>query len=563
MEIGESIVFSDTIFGGVINPQTVYYIKSIVDANEFTISATSVAGVPGPTLVLTNASGGAIGITNDYAFGIADNGISAKIIFAAQYDDTQDYLTYTVFGETFPDQYGYTIPEIQLITGDNTTGPFTLTNYVSGDNPLNAIVEVNGVRILDTAYTINDVTNTLTFTSLTPSSSDTIAVTSYNLTERQYFNTQYNITGRTVSEISFINNNITVGQPAVRVTTVTNHGLTTDDIVRIDGVTGSIQLNNNIYYVDVINTTQFDLYYSEVIDDDPVISVNSYTGGGYVWLDETFTIISEYNQTNVDRLWVTINGYRVPSSALVLNGGDNLSILLPIITTDSITITSMIPSATPNQLVYLQNVNKNQIGSVYRANIDTRTWLVEPLYYTNDTIYVSDITRITDTVLQNVVAPAAVDGIISIGLDADKNTISQVIVYNTTTSSYVATSNYSVVIVDLSPKLEIIGGVVAGNNLVVTTIEGNLIYINGEQIRFTTVDLANNTITGLQRGSNGTGILDYIPTYSEVFGILSNNLLPSVNYNLTWNSNIYNVTDGDPLQISETNAAYFLNSGVS
>jgi hypothetical protein len=562
MEVGEPIVFSDTMFGNDISPQTVYYIKSIVDGNEFTISATSVAGVPGPTLVLTNAVGGAIGVTNDYAFGIADNGIAAKIIFAAQYNQTQDYLTYTVFGETFPDQYGYTIPELQIIEADGTTGPFALTNYIGSDNPLNAVVEINGVRILDTEYTIDDVTDTLTFTTAT-TLGDTIAITSYNLTERQYFNTQYDINGKTVSAISYINNNITVGQPAVRVTTTTAHGLSTDDIVRIDGVTGSVQLNNNIYYVDYISTTQFDLYYSIVAENDPVISVDSYTGGGYVWLDETFVIVSEYNQANVDRLWVTVNGYRVPSSSLVLNGGDNLSILLPITSSDSITITSMIPSATPNQLVYLQNVNKNGIGTVYRANTDTRTWLIEPLYYTNETIYVSDITKITDAVVQNVVAPAAIDSIISIGLNADKNTISQVIVYNTTTSSYVASSSYSVVIIDLAPVLEITSGVVAGNNLVITTIEGNLIYINGEQIRFTTVDLANNTITGLQRGSNGTGILEYIPKYSEVFGILSNNLLPSVNYNLTWNSNVYNVTDGDPLQISETNAAYFLNSGVS
>jgi hypothetical protein len=559
MEVGDSIVFSDTIFGGVIDPQVTYYIKTIIDANEFTISET----LGGAVLVLTNAVGGAIGITNDYAFGIADNGFSAKIIFAAQYDNTEDYLTYTVFGETFPDQYGYTIPEVQIIEGNGSIGPFALTNYIGGDNPLNAVVEINGVRITDTEYTINDTTDTLTFTTLTPSSSDTIAVTSYNRTERQAFNTQYDITTKTVSAISFINNNITVSQPAVRVTTVTNHGLTTDDIVRIDGVTGSIQLNNNIYYVDVINTTQFDLYYSIVAENDPVISVNSYTGGGYVWLDETFIIVSGYNQTNVDRLWVTINGYRVPSSALVLNGGDNLSILSPITSADSITITSMIPSATPNQLVYLQNVNKNGNGSVYRANTDTRTWLVEPLYYTNETIYVSDITRITDSVVQNVVAPAAVDGIISVGLNADKNTISQVIVYNTNTSSYVSSNNYSIVIIDLAPILQITDEVTVGDSLIITTIEGNLIYINGEQIRFSTVDLVNNTISGLQRGSNGTGMLDFIPKYSEVFGILSNNLLPSVNYNLTWNSNIYNVTDGDPLQISETNAAFFLNSGVS
>jgi len=654
MEVNDPIVFSDTMFGGVIVPQTIYYIKTIVDANEFTISATP----GGATIVLTNAAGGAIGITNDYAFGIADNGVSAKIIFAAQYDDTVDYLTYTVFGETFPDQYGYTIPEIQLITGDGTSGPFTLTNYIGGDNPLNAVVEIDGVRILDTEYTIDDVTNTLTLTSLTPSSSNTIAVTSYNLTERQAFNTQYDITGTTVSNIVNINNEITPpivttyitasasgtnlltcsdtsgfivdqtivfqgtsfgnvltdgtvyyvksvtfpydgtftisqtlggstytltsssglmiayvgGQPAVRVTTGSPHGLVPptadDELIRIDGTLGSVQLNNNTYYVHVINDTQFDLYNSPYLSDigdvnDPVTSISSYISGGYIWIDETFIVDSIWEQSNVDRLWVTVNGYRVPSSSLYLNSDNNLSILVSIVSGDRITITSMISSATPNQLVYLQNVNKNGTGSVYRANTDTRTWLVQPLYYTDQTIYVSDITRITDTLVQNAVAPAAVAGITSIGLDADKNTISQVIVYNTNTSSYVDPSNYSIVIIDLAPILQITDEVTSGDSLVITIIEGNLIYVNGEQIKFTSVDLDNNTVTGLQRGSNGTGILDFIPKYSEVFGILSNNLLPSVNYNLTWNSNIYNVTDGDPLQISETNAAYFLNSGVS
>jgi hypothetical protein len=653
MEVGETIVFSDTIFGGIIDPQVTYYIKTIVDANEFTISET----LGGAVLVLTNAVGGAIGITNDYAFGIADNGISAKIIFAAQYDDTEDYLTYTVFGETFPNQYGYTIPEIQLIEGDGSIGPFTLTNYIGGDNPDNAVVEINGVRILDTEYTIDDITNTLTFVSA-PSIGDTIAITSYNLTERQDFNTQYGITNATVSSIVNINNEITPyivttyitsttsgtnlltcsdtsgfivdqtiifqgtafsnvetdgtvyyvksvtfpydgtftisstlggttftlttgsgviiayvgGQPAVRVTTGSPHGLASptasDELIRIDGTLGSIQLNNNTYYVHVINDTQLDLYntpYLSAIGDvnDPVTSISTYTSGGYLWIDETFVVNSVWEQDNVDRLWVTINGYRVPSSSLYLNADNNLSILVSIISTDDITITSMISSATPNQLVYLQNVNKNGVGTVYRANTDTRTWLVEPLYYTNEIIYVSDVTRITDTLVQNVVAPAAVDGIISIGLDADKNTISQVIVYNTTTSNYVNSNNYSIVIIDLVPILQITDEVTVGNSLVITTIEGNLLYINGEQIRFSTVDLVNNTITGLQRGTNGTGIVDYMPTYSEVFGILSNNLLPSVNYNLTWNSNIYNVTDGDPLQISVTNAAVFLNSGLS
>jgi hypothetical protein len=287
--------------------------------------------------------------------------------------------------------------------------------------------------------------------------------------------------------------------------------------------------------------------------------------------------------------------------------------LVPIITSDEIIITSMISSATPNELVYLQNVNKNSVGSVYRANTNTKTWLVEPLFYTDSTLYINDSTRVTDTVIQNVTAPAAVNGVISVGLTADKNIISSVVVYNNTTSSYVASINYDIVVIDLSPILEIYDDVTAGDSLTITTLEGNLLYINGEQIRYTIVNpvlqagsfkigrnyviqtvgttdftaigagsntvgleftatdigsgtgtaVALNAISGLQRGTNGTGELAYIPEYSEVFGILSSNLLPSVNYNLTWNSDVYNVTEGDPLQISETVAAYFLNTDVS
>ncbi len=559
MAVNEPIVFSDTMFGNDITPQTVYYIKTIVDINEFTISTTP----GGSVLTLGDAVGGAIAIANDYAFGIADNGISAKMIFAAQYDETTDYLTYTVFGETYPIQYGYTIPETQLFEGDGTTNTFVLDNYVGGDNPLNAVVVINGLRVDTSTYTISFGPDTIVF-GTAPSNGDIISVTSYNLTDRQYFNTQYDLTGATVSAISYINNATT----PVQVTTATVHGLTTGDLVRIDGVLGSIQLNNNTYYVDVISTTVLDLYYDDTLLD-PVISVSSYTGGGYIWLDETFTVDSDWEQDNVDRLWVTINGYRVPSSLLYLNANNNLSILAPIDPiTDSITITSMMPSATPNQQVYLQNVNKSNTPSVFRANTNTRTWLVAPLYDTDVTIYVSDVTKITDTIVQDTTAPSpSIDGLYYIGLNADKNIISQVIVYNETTSSYIDPANYTVVIQDIAPTLAISNPttpvITAGDNLIITTIEGNLVYINGEQIKFTTVDLSANTLSGLQRGTNGTGVQTYIPLYSEVFGILSNNLQPPTDYTQTWNSYVYNVVDGDPLQISDTDPAIFLNTDVS
>jgi hypothetical protein len=730
------------MFGPDLNPQTVYYVESIVDANEFTVSATN----GGPVITLTDATGGAEFISNDYSFGIQPNGVSAKIIFAnTSYDATVDYITYTLFGETTPTQYGYTIPETQLITADGTGGPFSLTNYVGGDNPDSAIVEVNGLRIIPNEYTINFSTNQITFgtgpTVYIPGAGDIIAVTSYNLTDRQYLSTQYGTAGTDpgyveVSAISSISNAITPfiantnvtnttvttniitclstsgfivgqtvefkgtgfgniltdgtvyfirqvvsgteftisqtlggaeftlatgsglmvayvgGQPAVRVSTAAAHGLATNDIVRIDGVGGSIQLNNNTYYVHVISSTQVDLYntsYDSTVGavNDPVTAVSAYTTGGYIWISESYTLVTteisdtttdpilgnyltvasgntdmlvagtpviftgtvfggivegttyyikevisvtefsisetrdgeefvlttasgtmfvtQWEQDNVDRLWVTVDGYRVPSSALRLNPNNQVSILTPISTGQIVVITSMMPSATPNELVYLMNVNTINQGEVYRANTQTRTWLTQPLYNTSDTIYVQDATRLTDVVVQTATTPAAIDGVYSIGLTADKNLISSVTVYNNTTGQTISSSNYEIVVESLSPILKITAGayITASDSLTITILEGNLIYLNGEQIKFSEVNLSNNTLTGLQRGANGTGEQVYIPLYSEVFGLLSNNRMPNADYSETWNSEIYNTTEGDPLQISETEPAIFLRTDIN
>jgi hypothetical protein len=845
--VNTPIVFDATMFGGVIVPGQTYYVNSIYDANEFTISETS----GGSTLQLTNATGGATFVTNDYAFGIAPNGISAKIIFANTYDPVLHYITYTVFGETYPVQYGYTLPETQYFIANGTQSVFALTNYVGDVNAENAIVEVDGRRLTITAYTINTTTNQLVLNSA-PTAGSRVAVTSYNNTDRQYLNTQYNITGvagatagtyvigstthltgtydqdtptvqtydenspsvvlydevldyltlssgststltinsnivfqaptiggliagqsyyvtsilnstdftvsaqvggtpvtvttdsgsmtavvngLTVAPIVDIDNSLTaplaitnvsatasgtnyitctdttdmvVGQTAqfksasltsfggidltgtvyfiktivdsttftiadqygvtitlstdsgnivvyvggleaVRVTTGINHNLTTNQVVRIDGTRGSVQLNNNTYYVRVINNTQFDLYtsaYNPVLNavNFPVTTISAYTGGGYEWLTGLFTIyttiatattsgvntitvndttglipqtpiiftttntdvgtdvlggiiagqtyyilavidgttltisdtrdsldavtlttdtgsvkVSQWEQMNVDRLWVTVNGYRIPSSNLYLNSDNDLSILTEIQTGDEVVITSMMPSATPNEQVYLTNVSTTNQASVYRAGTGTRTWLTHPLSNTDETIYVHDVTHLTDNVIQEVVAPAPVNGSIMIGLNADKNLISQVIVYNNTTDLLVPSTDYSIVLVDTAPQIQITTGVSTGDSITVTVLVGNLIYLNGEQIRFTSVDVLTNSITGLQRGTNGTGVTALSPEFTEVYGLLSGNLMDDASYAETWNSYNYDPVDGDPLQISTTTGANFLN----
>jgi hypothetical protein len=1180
--VNQSIKFSNTIFGGIVPLQT-YYIKEIIDANEFTISATvDEFGVAGPVFELENATGGAIFVSADYAISLADNGISASLILANEYNTTEDYITYTLFGETLPVQYGYTIPEVQSFAGTGSASEFTLTNYIGDSNVTNAIVEIDGVRQTSSAYTINPNANSIIFNT-PPVDGSVISITSYNLTDRQYFNTAYGITGGasalttitvsdtvnsvvpfdsgvlagsfvigqlytiqslynpytiagsfivgasytiltvgttnftligassntagvtftatgvgsgtgtaegsntdftligassntvgvtftatgsgtgtgsaiiagtgydatletglqtagsfvltnvysivtlgtttntewntiagtsaitysvgstftcanigtglgngtayayssgsfdqelnyltlgsgttstlelnypivfssptlggiiagqtyyvveiinstdfvisttvegaatvvttdsgsmdgivnglTVANIVNIDNNIqqpqgvaicseTVAAPsnyiicgntsslledqpiifkapifeagsftsgllyqittlgstdwnaigyigtpevggtfncdsnpqtgdgeallasvggvdttgtyyfidsivsiteftikdqygtvitltdstenmvgfmggnvAVRVETGINHQLTENALVRLDGILGSVQLNNNIYYAKIITDTQFYLYqepYEPALSatNDPVTFASTYISGGYVWLDQLFTVadtytisttaannrisvgsastlipgtpvyftksgatvgenilgnieanteyyvlevqptigvtefilgntyeiatlgtttntqwndiadtagvtyvagdiitcvnvgvgdgtaialqeftitaqrypnesefvltdatgvisVSQFQQVNVDRLWVTIDGYRVPSSSLRLNEYNNLSILSTITTGAEVIITSMMPTATPNEEVYLLNVSTTNQGSVYRANTQTRTWLVHPLSITDATVYVNDATRITDTIVQTAITPSVAGGKYSVGLTANKNAICKIVVYNNDTSAVIDSANYSLSTFDIAPVILITPGswIATGDSLTITITEGRLIYVNGEQIGFNSYNpvinvttivadqlytiqsigntdfvavgassntvgltftatgsgtgtgtvVALNALSGLTRGANGTGAQVYIPLYSEVFGIISSNRMSDVLYATTWNPipGLYNTIDGDPLQISQTTGANFLRVDIN
>jgi hypothetical protein len=1021
-QVNDTIVFSNaiddadsTFYGCGLTSHTIYYITSI-NGNTITVSAT----LGGTDVVLIDATGIALSVTNDYAIIIAEQGITANIVFANQYNQNNDFVVLSVFGETLPIQYGYTVPQTEIFNLTQSSTIFTLSNYMGGTNADNAIVEYNGYRLTNISeYTINSSTNTLSL--LIPTASgDTVAVTSYNLTDRQYLHTtvggsfsgsstntvvisntthlvgsydqdvpvvnsydedtpdiipydmslnyltvssvggtsglnvndaiQFNgttfggiIAGHpyyiiqivsstkfavsetlggpavvvtndsgtmngitnppTVANIIAINNVITepiavtnvtatsstgnlitcsstndfvIDQPivfknntgigfgnieadgtiyyvksiagpttftiseimggttltllndsgsmvayvggneAITITTGIPHNLVENDIVRIDNVLGSIELNNNTYYAKIISATQLALYYSAYGTllssiNNPVTDISSYTGGGYVWLDKTFTLettfassntadtitvgdtselvigtpiiftgtpfggiqsevtagsfivgntyeiietgttawttigalsndpgttfiataigsgtgtataiyyvytiisinefkvttvlngqlyssftpstglmnVTQWQQNNVDRLWVTVNGKRIPSSALYLNPQNNLSILSKVVAGDIVIITSMMPSATPNQTVYIQSVNKTGTQTIFRANSLTRTWLSYGLQNVDDTIYVEDVAKLTETLHQEAIAPTVIDDTMSIGVIGDKNIISKVIVYNNTKASTVNPVDYRIIVENLAPFLRIdidplSPSIEEGDSLLITIILGNLIYINGEQIKFTTVNpilqsgnfkigqqyiietvgttnftsigapssavvtggisgttltvtvvssgslaigthitgsgitlgtyitglgtgsggigtytvsnsqtvssttitgqpligtsftatgigtgtgtaIALNAISGLQRGFNGTSEQTYIPKYTEVYSILSSNMLPELYNGFSWNSFNYNLVDGDPLQISTTYPANFLNADV-
>jgi hypothetical protein len=148
----------------------------------------------------------------------------------------------------------------------------------------------------------------------------------------------------------------------------------------------------------------------------------------------------------------------------------------------------------------------------------------------------------------------------------DKRTLSSVEVVNNTKAGLTISSEYiNVVLNDIAPVLEITAGswISENDSLTITSIEGNVIYINGEQITFSGVDVASNTLTGIARGVNGTAQQYLVLSNTTVIGLLPAKRLPDEYYNQTWNSAIYNPIEGDPLQISNTAPAMFLNTQVS
>ena len=223
------------------------------------------------------------------------------------------------------------------------------------------------------------------------------------------------------------------------------------------------------------------------------------------------------------------------------------------------------PSATPNETSYINLVDKNNEAAVYRANSQTRTFLRSALNDIDNEIYLDDLSKVThsDTRMYMVMAPM-VDGY-EFGLYANKEVICGIIVRNETKGINIPQTQLEIHIEALSPVLIINDNsnyLEEGDELMITVIEGRDLIINGEYIKFYSCDPELNSVGNLQRGANGTGMQLSIPKYTEVYGLLPENRMLASDYNKTWNSYTYNTVEGDPLSISTTTAAVFLNSNI-
>jgi hypothetical protein len=261
-----------------------------------------------------------------------------------------------------------------------------------------------------------------------------------------------------------------------------------------------------------------------------------------------------------------VNGYRVASSNLRLNVANELSILVPIDLGDEIIITNMIPSNTPNELVYIQTVDQHGVGSAYRANSDTTTWLTDNVQTLGTVVTVHDFTKLVTEHTQSDITPALVNGIYTIPLNADKNEIIQVSVYNNNVSrlGFISQQYVSVNANGTGPYCNIVPGsyIQAGDLLTIVVYMGKRIYCYGEYMTITGIDITTNELTVL-RGVNDSILNNYIPEYTKVYSLSDTNKMPNNDYNAVWNNDpgVYGSSSGDPLQISDTAAANFLNEG--
>jgi hypothetical protein len=218
----------------------------------------------------------------------------------------------------------------------------------------------------------------------------------------------------------------------------------------------------------------------------------------------------------------------------------------------------MVSGESPNPMKYSNIVNKYSDGYVYRINSSDGSWLVQDFTFGDDIMYFNNASTLIETITQSHII--AYDGTNRFSyVQCDINDIKEVIVYNDTSITNLPSTDYGIQLYNGKPAVIFSSGVSTGDTVTITLVIGNIVEILGERIKFDNIDLANNTISGLTRGIQGTSGIGEYPTYTTGYGINPLRRLTDSEYNTNWNSFAISPS-GDPLQISTTTAAVFLQN---
>jgi len=512
-----------------------------------------------------------------------------KLLFLNDtYDTNTDYIVFSILGNSAiafnPVEYGYSIPETCVFTG-TVSARYTLdTSLISlaGDNEDNAIVELNGVRLIPpnlggTDYWFEGDELVLI---LATAAEDVLAITTFYDTSRQYLVTS-EYTGLVVTAIKYVDKT----NPTLEIVFATDPGFVSGDHVSIAGLTGDTALNESDYYVEPVSYGDSDFHFALYTNSGlttPVsnTSVSNYAGGGFAWLDADtiqvpyptipsppIGVMPDMTYTDGNRTWVTIlhpadsdlGGKRLNPMSLLFEEDNKLNILTALDGAETIIITTMVSGASPNSMSFNINVNRTGVGSVYRTNQEDSTWLTQNFTTNDDVMYFSNVSNLVDSVVRT--STVEDDGTtVYAYVQCDINEVTQVEVYNNDTLETLLKTEFGITLFNGKPAIIFTSGVTAGDVITATLTIGNIVEINGERISFEQIDTTTNTLSGLKRGIQGTRQLATHYVYDVGYGISPARKLSDAEYNSNWNSFNLAVVKGDPLQISTTSTAIFLQS---
>ena len=373
----------------------------------------------------------------------------------------------------------------------------------------------------------------------------------YSIPETQQFTGNTSKIKTLTNYVGGVNDiNAIVEKNGIRLTPTTDY--------TINAVAGTLTLVSDILTSDVIAVTTFnetDRLFLETI-------VYTATAGQTVFeipqvIDNP--IVDNIYYKDVNKVWVTINGNRIDSSKLSYDNLNNLTIDASISAGDVVVVTVTIDGDTPNSTMFNIDVDKYGNQIVLRSNPTDSTWLTQDFNVGDDKIHVNDVNMLIDIITQDTTA-ILVDSMLLAYINCDVSAVRLLTVYNQTTSANV--TGYTLEIINGRPCVVLdITEVDSEDSVTVTLKIGNTIELNGEKIRFTTVDFVANTVSGLTRGVLGTSPVLTNLKYDSIYGITKNRTLDPVYYGVIWNSSNNGAGFADPLQVSTTPAANFLRYG--
>ena len=360
-------------------------------------------------------------IITDYTFA-ASGSFATAITFTSTYG-AGDWITFIALGTTTPTQYSWSTPQVQYITYDGSSLLNNLTNSLQGTNPANLIVEREGLRLRPPEgieYTADGSSAGPYYISTTGKTNQALVADNdiivYVDDVKKNLAVDWNLStwdGSSDRYVEFTTGSLPSANQNIKIFTTTDadYVLLGDQIdLRVSAIanaqfavtTFNDTMQQNIITKVFVGPTTSGATTS-VAYDEGLYDANEF--------DETVGVTIDTNVfdlgrivTSPERLIVTLNGEFISQAEFTLSeGGATTTLTLdrPIISNvDILVATIFTNTVVPNSLNFriFQDMLGNQ--KLLRMNTTNTTQLSQDLAITDDTIYVNDVSKLSEPNLE-------------------------------------------------------------------------------------------------------------------------------------------------------------------